>query len=413
SKRVVDFIELEGVIDPVTSRYLLRQIDRSEERGSHAIVVRLDTPGGLDVSMREMVQRILAAEVPVVVWIAPSGARAASAGVFITYASHVAVMAPGTNIGAAHPVNLGGELDEESARKATNDAAGFIRSIAEQRGRNVEWAEESVRESASITSDEAEELGVIDYQAGAADLYDRLDGHRLVLEGGRTVTLDTDNVQVRFHKMGLLERILHTAIRPEVAYLLLLLGFYGLIFELYHPGIGAAGVLGGVSLILGFYALSVLPTSWAGVALMVLGVAFFLVDLHTAGLGVFTVGGTAALVAGSLLLFSGADPEFRLGLWAIGGATLGSLLFFIGAMTAAIRARLSKPVSGAEGMIGITGVARTDIAPEGRVSARGTLWRARTAGAAISQGSAVRVTSVSGLMLTVEPVVETADASAD
>jgi membrane-bound serine protease (ClpP class) len=191
--------------------------------------------------------------------------------------------------------------------------------------------------------------------------------------------------------------------------MLLLLGFYGLIFELYHPGIGAAGILGGISLILGFYALSILPTSWAGVALLLLAVAFFVVDLHTAGLGVFTVGGVLSLIAGSLLLFAGADPELRLGWWAIAGATVASLLFFIGAMTAAIRARLSKPISGSEGMVGMIGTARTDVAPEGQVMAKGTLWRARTAGAAIPEGTSVRIEGVSGLMLIVQPATDAAE----
>lgn len=407
-RNVVDFIELTGVIDPVSSRYLMRQIDRAAEEGSHLIVVRLDTPGGLDISMREMVQKILSSPVPVVVWVAPSGARAASAGVFITYAAHVAVMAPGTNLGAAHPVDLGGGLDEVAAEKAANDAAAYIVAIAKQRGRNAEWAEKAVRESASLDAEAAEAQGVVDFVAGANSLYQRLDGRTVVVEG-RESTLATSNIRVQFHKMSLLERILHTAVRPEVAYLLLLLGFYGIIFEAYNPGIGAAGVLGGIALILGFYALSVLPTSWAGVALIVLSVAFFLIDLHTAGLGVFTVGGTVALIAGSLLLFSEADPELRLGGWAIAGAVAATVIFFLVVMTAAIKARLSRPVSGTEGMVGIEGTARTDIAPEGQVRARGTLWRARTAGAAIPAGARVRVSSVSGLMLTVEQVEETAE----
>lgn len=401
---VVDFIELEGVIDPVTSRYLLRQIDRAEENGAHAIVVRLDTPGGLDISMREIVQRMLAAQVPIVVWVAPKGARAASAGVFIAYAANVAVMAPGTSIGAAHPVNLGGELDEVSAQKVTNDAAAFIRAIALERGRNPDWAEKAVRESASLDAQAAADESVVDFVAGQpATLLESLNGRDVKVEGG-TVRLSTEQVQLRFHKMSILERILHAAISPEVAFMLLLLGFYGLIFELYNPGIGLAGVLGGVALILAFYALSVLPVSWAGVALIVLAVAFFLADLHTAGLGVFTVGGTVALVAGGLLLFAGNEPSLRLSLWAIGVAVAMSLLFFITVMTAAMRARLAQPITGAEGIVGMIGTARTDIAPDGQVMAKGTLWRARTLGAAIPQGAQVKIRSISGLMLIVEPV---------
>lgn len=412
STDVVEFIEITGVIDPVSSRFLLRQIDRAEEKGSRAVIIRLDTPGGLDISMREIVQRVLGSKVPVVVWVAPSGARAASAGVFITYAAHVAAMAPGTNLGAAHPVNLGEKLDETTEAKVVNDAAAYLRAIAKQRGRNVEFAERAVRESASLDAEEAVAQDVADFTAGSLRaLLAGLDG-REVEVGGRSVRLSTEGVVPRFHKMGLLERILHSAIRPEIAYLVLLLGFYGLIFELYNPGIGAAGVLGGVALILGFYALSVLPTSWAGVALLVLAVAFFLADVHTAGLGVFTAGGTVALVAGSLLLFAGAGPEFRLAWWAIVGAVASAFVFFISIMTAAIRARTARPISGAEGMIGTIGVARTDIAPDGRVMAKGTLWRARTVGAAIGEGSPVRILGVSGLMLMVEEARETEPGSA-
>jgi membrane-bound serine protease (ClpP class) len=419
-KNSIEFIELSGVIDPVASRFLLRQIGSAERNESQAVIVRLDTPGGLDISMREMVQRILSARVPIVVWVAPSGARAASAGVFITYASHVAAMAPGTNIGAAHPVNLGEPLDEVASTKATNDAAAYIRSIALLRGRNPEWAERAVRESVSIDAEGAASQGVVELIAPTLraarapeavttprSLLEQLDG-REVNVGGETVRLSTADATVRFHKMTLLERILHIAISPEVAYLLLLLGFYGLIFELYSPGIGAAGVLGGVALVLGFYALSILPTSWAGVALVLLAVAFFVIDLHTAGLGVFTLGGTVALIAGSLLLFAGADPELRLSWWAVGGALFATLAFFLWIMTAALRARGARPVSGAEAMVGTVGLARTDIAPEGQVMARGTLWRARTGGEAIPQGSQVRIRSVSGLMLVVEPLQEDA-----
>lgn len=409
--RVIDVIDVDGVIDPVSSRFLERQIDRAEDEGSHAIIVRLDTPGGLDISMREMVQRILGARLPVVVWVGPSGARAASAGVFVTYASHIAAMAPATNLGAAHPVNLGGETDEVSAEKAVEDAANYIVSIARQRGRNVEFAEDSVRESASIDAESAVDEDVVDLLAATINqLLDEIDGRTVELldeaEGSRQVTLRTEGAQVVFHDMSLLERILHAVVRPEIAFMLMILGFYGLIFELYNPGIGAAGVLGGIALILGFYALSVLPTSWAGVALIVLAVAFYLVDLHIAGLGVFTVGGTVALIAGGLLLFAGADPSLRLAWWAIGGAVAGSLVFFISIMTAALKARLSKPVSGAEALVDTVGIARTDIAPEGQVLAKGTLWRARTVGVAIGEGSPVKILGSSGLTLMVEEAPE-------
>lgn len=403
-RAVIDFVQLEGVIDPPSSGYLLRQLDAAAEDGSDLVVVELDTPGGLDVSMRQMVQRILGSEVPVVVWVSPSGARAASAGVFITMAAHVAVMAPGTSIGAAHPVNLGGEQDEVTAEKATNDAAALLRSIATQRGRNADWADRAVRESVALGAEEAERGNVVDFVAGSPrTLFERIDG-QTVEAGGREVTLSTACYQLRFHKMSILERILHTAISPEVAYFLLLFGLLGIVFEIYNPGIGAAGVLGGICLVLAFYALSILPTSWAGVALLVLAVAFFVIDLSMAGLGVFTVGAVAALVAGSILLFAGTSPVLRLGWGSIAAAVAVTLLFFVPVMTAAIRARRSQPLSGAEAMVGTLGEARTDLAPEGRVMAKGTLWRARTTGAAIPQGAKVRIRSVSGLLLMVEEV---------
>ena len=403
-RAVIDVVQLEGVIDPPASGYLLRQLDAAAEEGSDLVVVELDTPGGLDVSMREMVQRILRSEVPVVVWVSPSGARAASAGVFITMAAHVAVMAPGTSIGAAHPVNLGGEQDEVMAEKATNDAAALLRSIATQRGRNTDWADRAVRESVALGAEEAERENVVDAVAASRSaLLERIDG-RTVEAGGREVTLSTACYQLRFHTMSLFERILHTAINPEIAYFLLLFGLLGIVFEIYSPGIGAAGVLGGICLVLALYALSILPTSWAGVALLVLAVVFFVIDLSVTGLGIFTAGAVAALVAGSILLFAGAGPALRLGWVSIAAAVAVTLLFFVFAMTAAVRVRRSQPLSGAEGMVGTLGEARTDLAPEGRVMAKGTLWRARTTGATVPRGARVRIRSVSGLLLIVEEV---------
>lgn len=398
----IEFVELEGVIDPVSSRYLLDQIDEAERSGAKAVIVRIDTPGGLDISMREMVKEILSAQVPVVVWVSPAGARAISAGLFIVYASHVAAMAPATNLGAAHPVNLGGGQDDKAEEKAVNDAASFLREVALERGRNPGFAEDAVAESASLGAERALEEDVVEIVAAdVRNLLKELNG-RVVELGGEEVTLDLEGASLRFHKMGFLEGILHTVVRPEIAYMLLLLGFYGLIFELYNPGIGAAGVLGGIALILGFYALSILPTSWAGVALIALGVAFFVVDLHVSGLGVFTVGGVVALIAGSLQLFAGADPDLRLAWWAIAGGLVASMLFFISVMTAAIRSRTIRPVAGAEALVGTYGVARSDIAPEGQIRAGGTIWRARTAGMAIGEGAPVKILGVSGLSVMVE-----------
>jgi membrane-bound serine protease (ClpP class) len=410
---VVEIIELEGIIDPTSADYLRGRLRASEEAGVQAAVIRLDTPGGLDVSMRTIIKQMLDMDVPVVVWIAPRGARAASAGTFITYAANLAYMAEATEIGAATPVNLGGgEQDETLARKATNDAAEFIQELARTRGRNEEWAEDAVRDAASLGATEAEEIGVVDGIASSlAQLLEEMDGQQVEVANGSAVTLETwdevagqPSATVRFHEMNILQRLLHAVTNPEIAFFLILIGTFGLIFELYNPGIGLAGLLGGVSLLLGFYSLSVLPTNWAGVFLIVLAVVFFLIDLQVAGLGVFTIGGTAALVAGALLLFAGADPSLQVSPIAIIAAVALTLLFFISVMTAALRVRLRRPITGEEAIVGTIGEAKTDIAPEGTVVTKGTLWRARTMETGIAAGSKVKVMATEGLVLLVEPL---------
>jgi membrane-bound serine protease (ClpP class) len=410
---VVEVIELEGIIDPTTADYLRGRLRASEEAGVQAAVIRLDTPGGLDVSMRTIIKQMLDMDVPVVVWIAPRGARAASAGTFITYAANLAYMAEATEMGAATPVNLGGgEQDETLARKATNDAAEFISELARTRGRNEEWAEDAVRNAASVGATEAAEIDVVDGIASSLrELLEAMDGQQVEVANGSTVTLETwdeangrPSATVRFHEMNIIQRLLHAVTNPEIAFFLILIGTYGLIFELYNPGIGLAGLLGGVSLLLGFYALSVLPTNWAGVLLIVLALVLFLVDLQTAGLGVFTIGGLAAMVTGAVLLFSGADPSLQVNPVAIIVAVVLTLLFFISVMTAALRVRLRRPIIGEEAIVGTVGEAKTDIAPEGTVLTKGTLWRARTMETGIAAGSEVKIMATEGLVLLVEPL---------
>ncbi len=397
---VIEFVELEGVIDPAMAGYLEARIDGAIQDGSHAVIIQLDTPGGLDVSMREMVQQIVRSPAPVVVWVGPPGARAASAGVFLVYASHLAVMADATTLGAAHPVNLGNETVEE---KVVNDAAAFLEGLARERGRDVEFAGDAVRESASLTSDEALERGVIELQANTVDeLLEVLDGRTVETASG-TTTLGTlgPDVTLRFHQPGLLTRILHAIADPTIAYLLLVLGFWALVFELAQPGIGVAGVAGAVALLLAFYALAVLPVSIAGLLLLLLGLAFFTIDVFTAGLGVWTVGGTLALLAGSILLFGGAAPAIEVSPWAIGIVVVGSVLFFGFAMTVAMRGRRRASITGQEGMVGLAGEARTDLAPEGQVWVKGALWRARALNGPIAKGARIRVRRVDGLLLLV------------
>jgi membrane-bound serine protease (ClpP class) len=411
---VVDVVEVKGVIDPPTSDYLRGRLDAAEEEAVHAVILQIDTPGGLDISMREIIQQMLGSDVPVIAWIAPRGARAASAGTFITYAANLAYMAEATAIGAATPVNLGGGESETLTRKATNDAAEYIRDIAVTRGRNPEWAEDAVREATSVGATEAVRIDVVNGIASSLRaLLEDLDGRTTEVADGSTITLETwdaetgsPSVTIRFQQMNLLQRLLHTVVNPEIAFLLILLGTFGLIFEIYNPGIGLAGLLGAVALLLGFYALSVLPTNWAGVLLIILGVIFLVVDLQVAGLGIWTAGGLAALVTGALILFSGAAPALELSPWAIVAAVILTLVFFVSVMTAALRVRLRRPVTGEEAIVGTFGEAKTDISPEGTVLTRGTLWRARTMETGIAAGERVRIMATEGLTLLVEPYEE-------
>lgn len=405
-EHVVEVVEVRGVIDPTNAGYLTETIDAAIESEAEVVVIQLDTPGGLVESMREMVQKILRSPVPVVVWVGPPGARAASAGVFLVYASHVAAMAPGTNLGAAHPVDLGGDLSGDAERKAVNDATASLRSLAEQRGRDVEFAEEAVRESASLTATEAQRRGVIEILAPTiGSLLRQLDGLTVTTETGErtlvTEATEEEGVVLSFHKLGLLRRILHAVTDPTIAYLLLILGFWAIVFELSQPGFGIAGVAGAVSLVLAFYALAILPVNLAALLLVLLGLALFTVDVFTAGLGVFTVGGTLALTFGSFLLFAGS-PAIDVSPWVIAIVVGASVLFFGFAMTVAMRARRRQSITGQEGMVGLVGVTRADLSPEGQVLLKGALWKARAVDGPIGKGRPVRVRRIDGLTLLVE-----------
>jgi membrane-bound serine protease (ClpP class) len=411
--RVVEVIELQGIIDPTTANYLRERLDAAQDEGVHAAIIKLDTPGGLDISMRDMIKEILNSDVPTVVWIAPRGARAASAGTFITYAANLAYMAEATELGAATPVSLG-DSSEVLDRKITEDAVAFIRDLAATRGRNADWAEDAVRNAASLGASEAVGMNVVDGIASSlSEILQALDGQQVKVADGSTVTLETwdeatgrPSATVRFQDMNLLQQVLHAVTNPEIAFFLILIGAFGIIFELYNPGIGLAGILGGISLLLGFYSLSVLPTNWLGVLLIVASVIFFVIDLQVAGLGVFTAGGVASLIVGGLLLFAGASSEVQVAPVAIGAAVVLSLLFFISVMAAALRVRLRRPITGEEAIVGMIGEAKTDIAPEGTVMTKGTLWRARTMETGIAAGSRVKVMATEGLVLLVEPLHE-------
>lgn len=412
----VDVVEVEGVIDGPTAEYLIDRVAASQE-DAVAVVIQLDTPGGLDIAMRDVIGEIMQSRIPVVVWVAPQGSRAASAGTFIAYAGHLTYMAAATELGAATPVNLSGdELPPAVQEKATNDAVAFITELARERGRDVEFAEAAVRDAEAIGVTEAVERGVVDGQASSlSELLRAVDGQAVEVAGGEEVTLETWDpaageltVTLRFQQMGLLQRLQHALTSPEVAFLLLLAGTFGLIFELYNPGIGLGGILGAGALLMGFYGLSVLPTNWFGVLVVIFAVVLLLVDLHTGGLGAWSAGGLALLVAGGLMLFSGAEPALALSPWAIVVAVVFTLLFFVSVMTAALRVRLRRPITGEEAMVGAVGEAKTDIAPEGTVVTKGTLWRARTMETGIAAGSKVQVKATEGLVLLVEPLHEEA-----
>jgi membrane-bound serine protease (ClpP class) len=397
----VTVISVDGVINPVSAEFISKNIRQARERGSEALVIELDTPGGLDTSMRTIVKDIVGSEVPVVTYVAPSGARAASAGVFITLASHIASMAPGTNIGAAHPVNLGGKLDKTMAEKVTNDAAAYIRSLAESRGRNAEWAEKAVRESISATESEALKTHVIDFVAkDIPSLLSEMDGRKVRTVFGEKV-LRTAHARVVKKEMGLRFRILNFISDPNVAYILMLLGFYGLFFELTSPGAVFPGVAGGICLILAFYAFQTLPVNYAGLLLIVLAIILFVLEIKIVSHGVLTIGGIIAMTIGSLMLFESPGPFVRLSVYLILPAVVATALFFTMTISLALKAHRRRPVTGREELIGMEGTAKTDITKQGgTVSLHGELWSAFS-GEPIAKDDKVVVEEVSGLTLKV------------
>lgn len=392
-----------GVINPVASEYVDKGLEKARAMNAQALVLQLDTPGGLDKSMRLIVKSILASPIPVVVYVAPAGSRAASAGVFITMAAHVAAMAPGTNIGAAHPVALGGgKMDKTMIEKVENDAAAYIRSLAERWGRNADWAEEAVRKSVSIQASEAVEKGVVDLLAPSLEeLLAKIDG-RVLQAAGRTVTLATAGAPVVTVSMTLKQRILSFLSHPNVAYLLMLLGLYGIFFELSSPGALFPGIIGGIAIILAAYALQLLPVNWAGLALMALALVLFLLEIKVPSHGALTIGGVVALTLGSLMLFDSPDPLLRVSLKVIIPAvvvTSGFFFFLVGKAAQAHRARVT---TGREGLVGAEGIVRKWADGQGTILLRGELWKAESQSALVS-GQEVTVTETDGLTLTVTP----------
>lgn len=399
-------IRIEGVIAPSSARYLLRALRDAEAENARALLIELDTPGGLLKSMEDMTRTMLNARVPVIVYISPSGARAASAGVFITYAAHVAAMAPTTHIGAAHPVSVGqngGGQDKTMMEKITNDAVANIRAIARRRGRNGDWAEQAVRQSVSISEEEAVRLHVVDLVAeSAGTLLTAIDGKTVETEAG-TIRLETKGVRIRTIGMDPSERFLDLLSDPNIGLILMTIAIYGIIFELSNPGAILPGVIGAIALVLALASFAILQVNVAGLALIALSVVFFIADIKVPGHGVLTIGGILAFLLGALLLTERQAPFLRVSLQLAVFIALLTGAFFLYAVGAGLRAQRRRARMGSESLVGSEGVARTVLAPEGMVYVAGEMWTARAEDGSIAEGERVRVTGVEGLRLRVRP----------
>lgn len=401
-------IQIAGSINPASAKYVHDAIEDANAEGYHAVLLRLNTPGGLLQSTREIVADFLASPLPVIVYVAPGGGQAASAGAFITMAGHIAAMAPGTNIGAAHPITLGeGQNIADSTNipltKATNDAAAFARTIAEKRGRNVAWAEAAVRGSSSITETEALRDSVIDLVApNERALLRDIDGRRVETASG-TVTLETADAVIDVRDMNFQQEILDILSDPNIAYILLMLGIYGLFFELYNPGAIFPGVVGGICIILAFYSMNTLPVNYAGLALILFGIVLFVLEIKVVSHGLLSVGGVVSLFFGSLMLIeSPPGVEFmEVSLSVIITVTACTAAFFLFIVGKGIAIMKRRATTGVEGMIGERGTAREAIDPVGSVSVHGEIWNARSDGGPIAAGAPVRIVALDSLTLIV------------
>lgn len=397
---IIDVVTVDGAIQPISAQVITQAIGRAERDKREALIIVLDTPGGLDTAMREIIKRILISEVPVVVYVAPPGARAASAGTFIAYAAHVSAMAPGTAIGAATPINLGGgDMQKDLARKVQNDAVSYIRSLAAQRGRNADWAEKAVRQGGSLPENEALKLHVVDYIARDLDeLLRQMDGRR-VLVAGLTRTLHTKDVERHAITADWRQKLLGRIIDPNIAYILFILGFYGLLFELSNPGAILPGIVGGICILLAFLAFQALPINLTGVFLILFAMLLFLADVKVQSHGLLSVGGIVSLILGSLILTSGEGGTMRISLSVILTVVVVTVLFFAFVVGAGYRALRKKPLTGREGLLGERGVALTELgAHEGKVFVHGAYWAAE-ADERIEKGAPVAVDRVDGLRL--------------
>lgn len=405
SQAPIYLVKVEGAITPAVSRYIQRVITEAVVNSAQAVIMEMDTPGGLDKSMREIIQKELSAPVPIIVYVYPPGGRAASAGAYITIAADIAVMAPGTNIGAATPVQLGGVPEGETSgtmeRKIVSDAEAFMKSLAQKKGRNVQWAEEAVRKARASSAEEALKLGVIDFIANdLQDLLNKLDGKQIHKEG-EIYTLNTKGAPISRQEMNWRERFLQLLSDPNLAYLLLLLATYGIIFELSNPGAILPGIVGAVALILALYSLALIPVNWAGLALMALGIGFLIAEVKAPTHGLLGVAGGISFLIGSIMLFEDVKYQ-RISMSLIISMTLLTTLFFLFVITAGIRAQFRAKAVGREAILGKIAEARSDLNPTGLVFLDGELWRAESKEGFIEKGSKVRVVAMRGLTLQVE-----------
>jgi membrane-bound serine protease (ClpP class) len=396
-------IHIDASINPATAEFIHRGIAKAKKENAECLVIHLNTPGGLLKSTRVIVGDIIESPVPVVIYVSPPGAQAASAGVFITLAAHIAAMTQGTNIGAAHPVSMQGGMDTTMSEKVTNDAVAFIRTIAEKRNGNMEWAEEAVRKSVSITATVALQQKIIDVIANDdKELLQMIDGRNVELRSG-TVTLHTSKASIDEFKMGFIEKLLNIISDPNIAYILLMLGFYGLMFELYNPGSVFPGVIGGICLILAFYSMHTLPINYAGLALILFALVLFLLEVKIVSHGVLAIGGIISLLLGSMMLIrTGSGDIGRISWSVIISATAITSLFFLFVIGMGIKAQRLKPVTGFDALINETGISQEKLNPAGMVLVHGELWQAESVSGEINKGEKIRVKDMQGFKLFVE-----------
>ena len=392
--------EVEGIIDPALARYLIKTMEEAAKAGAAALVIQLDTPGGLDTAMRDIIQAEINSPIPIVFYVYPQGARAASAGVYILMGSDVAAMAPQTNLGAATPVSLTGDMDETMQAKVTNDAAAYIVGLATSHGRNAEWAEQAVREAVSLPAEEALEQNVIEFVApDLPALLEAIDGY---VTTPKNLTLHTTGAHIEKVSMNWVQRFLHVIASPDIAYILMTIGILGIITEISTPGLGAGGIVGVICLILAFYAFQVLPVNLAGIALIVLAMILFVAEIMIQSQGILGIGGAAALIAGGLLLFDASASFLRVS-WPVLAVAAGAAFVFLTFVVGKVAYSMRRPhATGAESMVGTTGVALSPLTPMGQVRLRGETWRARAEGGDLPKDEPVEVLGTEGLTLIVK-----------